>query len=108
MEEKLNNLVTFALELGKGTDNLVDYYALLQQYCCKNVYEPITDDFNDVIGNKGGVTLFYTKLQIFLLEQELIKTPNEKGEKELAQLRQRYEERFAEYVGQKGTQLGSK
>ena len=101
MEEKLNNLVTFALNITGSTDNIVDYYAALQKYCCSYVHEPITQDFNDVIGYKGGVTLFYLKLQIFLLEQELIKNPDPQGEKDLQAYRERYAERFQEYIGKR-------
>lgn len=99
MEEKLNNLVLFALRLCPNAEKVIDYYAVLQAYCCRNVHEPITQDFNDVIGHRGGVTLFYTKLRIFLLEQEMIKNPNQFAENDLKNLRERYEERYQEYVG---------
>ena len=78
MEEKVNNLVSFALKLIPETRDVYDYYMPLSYYCIHHPDEEITNDFNDVVGMSGGVKLIFIKLSEKLAEREYNKTKDSK------------------------------
>ncbi len=99
MEEKINRLADFSIQLTEGkVDNIFDYYMPLSSYCCRNVNEPITDDFNDVIGNDGGIILVMLKIRIKMLEMEYQKTKDDSLKNKISLYIKEYEEKYTEYM----------
>ena len=102
MDEKLNELVTKALELANG-DVITDYYIALRRYCESHAEEGIAQTFQEVSSKTMLVALFFNKLQIFLKENEMLlkhdKAEETLLEKEISNLRGMYGERLQAYEG---------
>ena len=78
MDERINNLVSFALNNFSEMLDVYDYYRPLADYCIYHPDEPITDDFNYVVGKSGGVKLVFLKLIVKLAERDYNKTKDNK------------------------------
>ena len=97
----ITDLVNFSVTITKEGSILIDYHANRNEYCHNYRDSQIARMFREVINSQNGVTLFYTKLQIVLLENEILKNPAPFKERELQELQDRFAERYAEYYGSK-------
>ena len=91
MEEQINKLADFSLELiNKDPNRLTEFYKLLSDYCCNNLYEDITYTFNETLKHKGSATLLFLNVSIKLTEIQLFKNPTNELEIHLEELTQEY------------------
>ncbi len=101
MNEKINNLAVFSVLLTHGeVRDILDFYIPLKNYCSKNPNEKITEDFNDVIKIRTGLTLVYLRIKINLLNEKYEKWGTESYLKEIKELEEEYQEFYAPYINQ--------
>ena len=101
MEEKIERLADISIKLTNGeVRDILDFYIPLKNYCEHRINETITEDFNDVISVRTGLTLVYLKIKIKLLEAKYEKWGTEKYLKEIKELEEEYQEFYEPYMAQ--------
>ncbi|MBQ4032207.1 MAG: hypothetical protein II625_10670 [Bacilli bacterium] len=98
MDEKINNLASFALGLLDEAKDVYDYYIPLADYCIAHPDEEITDDFNDIVGKVGGVRLVFIKISEKLAEKEYAKTKDSKYLKRKEAFAGYYSDNLEKYI----------
>ena len=74
MEEKINILADFSLELiEKDPSRLTEFYKKLLEYCLENPYDDISYILKEISSHKGTLTLLFLNVSIKLTEIQMIK-----------------------------------
>ena len=101
MEEKINRLADISIKLTNWeVRDILDFYIPLKNYCEHHIDDTITEDFNDVISVRTGLTLVYLKIKIKLLVAKYDKWGTESYLKEIKELKEEYQEFYEPYIAQ--------
>lgn len=101
MEEKINTLADFSLELIEcEPTRITEFYKLLLEYCSNNQDDELTEMLNQVISKEGGGTLLYLNVAIKLEEIRYMMNPSKNCLEHLEELTQEYK-RVLEIFNQK-------